>query len=79
MNMLVACLEDKSFEYQGSAGQLNQSSFWPYFWMPCVMGDDYLPRVNCPVKAESVDIRLRQYVHPLPVAARRRSLRRVDY
>lgn len=58
MKVLVACLEDKAFEYQGPAGQLNQSSTWPHFWMPCVMGDDYLQRVNCLVEATPVDVRL---------------------
>ncbi|MBA2964682.1 MULTISPECIES: hypothetical protein [Ramlibacter] len=58
MRVLVACLEDKSFEFKGNAGQLNQSATWPYFWMPCVMGDDYLQRANCLVEAVPVDVRL---------------------
>jgi hypothetical protein len=58
MRVSVACLEDESFEFKGEAGQLNQSPTWPYFWMPCVMGDDYFQRVNCDVKAAPVDVRL---------------------
>jgi hypothetical protein len=58
MKISVVCLEDKSFEYQGAAGQLNQSPTWPYFWMPCVIGDDYHQRVNCQVKAAPVDVQL---------------------
>jgi len=58
MKLLVACLEDKAFEYQGPTGQLNSSPTWPYFWMPCVMGDDYLQRVNCMVKEAPLVVRV---------------------
>ena len=58
MKVLVACLEDKAFEYQGHAGQLHHSPVWPHFWMPCVRGDDWLQRVNCQVRPPPVDVRL---------------------
>jgi hypothetical protein len=57
MKVLVACLEDKQYEYQGPAGHLHQSTTWPHFWMPCVIGDDWLQRVNCQVRAAPVDVR----------------------
>ena len=57
MKILVACLEDKAFEYQGEVGMLNYSQTWPHFWMPCVMGDDWLQRTNCPIQAAPVDFR----------------------
>lgn len=57
MKVLVACLEDKAFEYQSHAGDLNHSSAWPHFWMPRVMGDDWFQRANCPLRSPPVDVR----------------------
>lgn len=57
MKVLVACLEDKAFEFQGHAGDLHHSDVWPYFWMPCVMGGDWL-RVNCPLHTPPLYVRV---------------------
>ena len=59
MKVLVVCLEDKTFEFQGQAGDLRHSDVWPHFWMPCVMGDDWFQRVNCPLQSPPL------YVRPL--------------
>lgn len=59
MNILVACLEDKAFEFLGAAGDLHHSDTWPCFWMPCVMGDDWFQRANCPLRTPPL------YVRPL--------------
>lgn len=57
MTILVACLEDKSFEFQGHAGDLNYSDTWPHFWMRCVMGDDWFQRANCPLQTPPLYVR----------------------
>ncbi|MFO1245265.1 MAG: hypothetical protein U1E71_08810 [Ramlibacter sp.] len=57
MKVLVACLEDKSFEYTGSADGLEHSSEWPFFSMDFPRGDDWLRRLNCLSKATPVDVR----------------------
>lgn len=31
MKVMVGCLEDKTFEFQGHAGDLRHSDVWPYF------------------------------------------------
>jgi hypothetical protein len=53
----VACLEDKSFEFQGVVGGLKYSPEWPYFWMRCVMGDDWLQRVSFQGSTPPPDVR----------------------
>lgn len=58
MKVLVACLEDKAFEFQGHAGDLHHSPAWPHFWMPCVMGDDWFQRANCPLRTAPLYVRL---------------------
>lgn len=57
MKLLVACFEDKTFEFQGAAGDLRHSSEWPHFWMPCVMGDDWFQRVNFRSETPPLDVR----------------------
>lgn len=57
MKVLVACLDDRAFEYQGHAGDLNHSPTWPYFWMPCVRGDDWFQRVSFQGEAPPIDVR----------------------
>jgi len=57
MKLLVACLDDRAFEYQGHADELNQSPTWPYFWMRGVMGDDWLQRVSFQGQTPPCDVR----------------------
>ncbi len=57
MKVLVACVEDKMFEYRGECGELNHSPSWPYFWMRCVMGDDWFQRVNCEVQTPPIEVK----------------------
>jgi hypothetical protein len=57
MKILVACVEDKTFEYRGEAGEINYSPTWPHFWMRRVMGDDWLQQVSCDVRTPPVDVR----------------------
>ena len=57
MKLLVACLEEKAFEFRGEAGELRCSPEWPYFWMCCVMGDDYLQRVSFQGQTPPFDVR----------------------
>jgi hypothetical protein len=57
MKVLVACLEDKAFEFQAHAGDLHHSAAWPHFWMPCVRGDDWFQRVSLLSRAAPVDVR----------------------
>lgn len=57
MKLLVACLEDKEFEYRDEDGELRYSPEWPYFWKRCVMGDDWLQRVSFQGKTPPLDVR----------------------
>lgn len=56
MKLLVACLEDKEFEFRAD-GVPSYSEEWPYFWMRCVMGDDWLQRVSFQGKAPPLAVR----------------------
>jgi hypothetical protein len=57
MKVLVACLEDRSFEYTGVADGLQHSPEWPFFSMDFPQGDDWLRRLNCLSKVVPIDVR----------------------
>ncbi len=57
MNILVTCVDDKEYEYRCVLGELNYSPNWPYFWMRCVIGDDWFQRTSCDMRTPPIDFR----------------------
>lgn len=57
MKLLIACLDDKSFEYRTEVDGLKFSQEYPYFSVPCVIGDDWLQRYCFRGEVAPVDVR----------------------
>lgn len=46
MKVLISTLDDKNYDEEVEVSHLNYEREGDNFWMPCVMGDDWLQRIN---------------------------------
>ena len=53
MRILISSLDGSSTDLEAEVGELRYESDNGNFWMPCVMGDDWLQRVNSCARLET--------------------------
>ena len=70
MKISISCTDDHSLKSEVVVYSLSFDVSTQIFYMPCPMGDDWLQRLNCPLKASPIAIHFQMGAASVAFASR---------